>query len=378
MPTTYVLPVYDEIGQRVEYPLLDSLVGYQRFAFYIGSTAYEVTSVPDAAPPTGEFPVYAADGSTVLFTVAFVASTLSSGFEEAFSRVSAAVSQSTASLFPMFVPFGQTIGVPTTHDNAPHRQNKVPHATLNLEPVGVELLERDDASLVLRHRATLEYAVRVYMETGLATSLTAMLPRSVLDGVPGVHFGPSTCRRDGPEVATLTSETNEIGPMHVERLLAQFHFDVSVPRPSSTSSTGNDFLAVAKDVQSAFASFVSTPLTLMSVADNAPGSDPGSTETSVSVEVDQGEPLNGGLVSGAVAPGVQRRRGSLRASVTTPLETGTSSALRVVDQVVRSFAFAQHGAAMFDAPSVTSLGSSGRFWELVVDCPFYVDEPRSS
>jgi hypothetical protein len=69
-----------------------------------------------------------------------------------------------------------------------------------------------------------------------------------------------------------------------------------------------------------------------------------------------------------------RTTGIVDAAVFTPLGEGDQEALSVADRIVNTFLPSTVNGVQFRVPSVSSIGRSGRFWQVTVTCPFILNE----
>ena len=66
--------------------------------------------------------------------------------------------------------------------------------------------------------------------------------------------------------------------------------------------------------------------------------------------------------------------GVVDVSVFVPIGGGDQQALSVADRIVNAFLPATVNGVQFRVPSVTSVGRSGRFWQVAISCPFKLNE----
>jgi len=150
-------------------------------------------------------------------------------------------------------------------------------------------------------------------------------------------------------------------------VVCPFYYDDSKALPEFTQSPGSpDVEATHNTIRSHFKAEVADVLAVDVQYDNAE-LDPPDNSTWVRLSILDGDSVR-------TARNSYRTTGVIDAAVFTPLGAGDQAALSVADRIVNAFLPSTVSGVKFRIPSVSSIGRSGRWWQVTVSCPFQVNE----
>jgi hypothetical protein len=351
---SYVLPISDEAGGRVEAALADSLIGYPEFPVYdeLGAPLV-IPNSPAAAPPTGMFPVL--DEFGVEFLIPFELAQANGLYERTANSLRTLA----------FNVFEDALGVPVEYDNGPIITANPVTATLvarvypdfrDTESAGFaagDVLVRATGELVAELRGPLQLgdeAVLSYVEDA----------KNLLRG-----YRDDLVRTFEPYHVTRGRD----GAWHVVAIYVPFRAEDALARSTVTAS-GQPRVGAAHDaIRAHIDEQWAVPNDLDVVWDNyAP--DPPDALAWARVNVLTGQ-------SAVTDHGRTRRRrypGIVKVSIHLQLGRGDKTGWRLADALADATRAASPSGVRFGTASARRLGRRGRSWVIVVDVPFRVDE----
>jgi hypothetical protein len=150
-------------------------------------------------------------------------------------------------------------------------------------------------------------------------------------------------------------------------LICPYYFDDTPPAPTHAQSEGLPLTeeyhnVIREHFKEVFADVQSVPVQYDNAHFDPPNSGPWVRLS-----------ILGGATSRTAAERY-RTSGIVDAAIFTPVGAGDQQALSLADRVANAFMPSTVHGVKFRLPSVSSVGSSGRYWQVTVTCPFVVNE----
>jgi hypothetical protein len=355
VPDTYVLPVKDESGAAVDVALSVGLLGYSHVVVYDEfGVGYSIPSVPPSEPPTGEFPVYDETGSQ--FLIPFGLQQATGLYERSSNAIRSRLDFALTEALRMSVQYDNMPDIAASPGSTDAIWARV---AIDFEPEEHLAIGGSDNRYRARGDAIVELRVPLQLGDDAPLSYVTDVKNFVRDvSVEPVTFldpWHSTVRRDG-----AWWRVDVHCPFRAED-------DIDKPQPQSHSNP--DSGEVHDTIRDAFDDLVATPQGVTVAWDNAVPATP-DDELWCSAAVLTGSATTAS--SGTTR--IRRQVGIFKVKVCAPLSTGDRDAWRFVDVVCDQMRAASIGGVCFAVPSVHVLGRQGRWWQVVVDLPFRVDE----
>lgn len=349
----YVLPIGDG-GGTLEIDLVDSLVGYPRLAVYIDGTPYEIDNVPSAAPPTGELPVWI-DGVEYYVPFAIAAST---GLWERAQNSARALLDET---------FSEALRLSIDYDNGPATQVDANSGSL-FARAEIDFSSTDVIAVAGRKvavRVTGEASVELSGKLGIGDDTILSFVEEAKTALRDRNDG--FLRTFEPSSSTLGRD----GSRWIVRVLVPFDAQDTFDRATNIGGAAPPVGQAHDVLRSAFDDRIVQAQGLEARWDNSAVPPPDASPwvrvavaTNPSVRAD----------SASRARSTRRYSGSLRCVVHVPLGTGDRDAWRLADTLADAFRAASAYGVSFSQATARRLGRRGKWWTVLVEIPFRVDE----